>query len=316
MSVEIAQLKDVIYSHPEFSGFIASMAEVFELWQGEWLTRLQDLEMGFLPKNLVGEMGESLLIHYQDKPLLDAYSIYQHLLDYWQEVMQDDCYFITQEGWKAETRRVLETNKKGKAIDKGWVCDLIPKQLLVAKYFVAKQEEINQSEADLENIVSQRTELEEENSGDEGVLAELDKINKANVTNAIKELKADKLEFDINHQENEELKVLSGWLELYQEEAKLKKDIKAKVEVLDKLVYEYYPLLSETEIKTLVIEDKWMNKLKEAMRGEMDLISQSLTQRVKVLAQRYTLPLPQLTQKVNILESRVTAHLAKMGFSL
>jgi type I restriction enzyme M protein len=48
----------------------------------------------------------------------------------------------------------------------------------------------------------------------------------------------------------------------------------------------------------------------------MDLISQGLIQRVKVLAQRYYHPLPQLMGEVTTLESRVTKHLEKMGFSI
>lgn len=307
LSVEISQLKEVIYSHSEFKAFMESMEKVFSKWRGEWLTRLQDLDMGFKPKILMVEMGESLLSHYENKPLVDGYGIYQHLLDYWGEVMQDDCYFIAQEGWKAETKRVLETNKKGKPVDKGWVCDLIPKELLIGKYFVSQQETINQLETELESTIALRTELEEENSGDEGILSELDKVNKANVTSRIKDLKREK-------DSNEELKLLNSWLKLYEAENKLKKEIKTEIDALDKLVYEYYPKLSEKDLKTLVIEDKWMSKLGEAINGEMDLISQGLTQGVKVLALRYASPLPELTQKVSSLEVRVTKHLEKMGF--
>lgn len=222
--------------------------------------------------------------------------------------MQDDCYFIAQDGWKAETKRILETNKKGKAVDKGWICDLIPKELLIEKYFYNQQYAIKELEVDLENTIALRTELEEENSGDEGIFSELDKLNKANVTSRFKELKDDK-------DSQQEIKILNRWLRHYESESQLKKDIKAKMEVLDQLVYEYYPKLSEREIKALVIEDKWMSKLEEVIEGEINLISQSLTQRVNLLAQRYASPLPRLTQKLTTLELKVNAHLEAMGFS-
>ena len=35
-------------------------------------------------------------------------------MDYWAETMQDDCYLIAADGWKAETTRVIEKDKKGK----------------------------------------------------------------------------------------------------------------------------------------------------------------------------------------------------------
>ena len=74
--------------------------------------------------------------------LLDAYDVYQHLMDYWVETMQDDCYLISADGWKAEAIRVIELDKKGKAKDKGWTCDLLPKPLLVARYFARERVEV------------------------------------------------------------------------------------------------------------------------------------------------------------------------------
>ena len=309
LSLVSSQLKPAIYGHPEFVDFRESMEGLFVSWQGEWVTRLKSLTVGLKPKTLLWELGESLLATYAGKPLVDAYGIYQYLLDYWGEVMQDDCYFIAEEGWKAETKRILETNKKGKEVDKGWVCDLIPKELLVARYFQQEQEAISQWEADLEGVTAERTELEEEHSGEDGALAELDKVNKANVSARWKEIKGDRDAL-------EEAEVLQLWLKLYEQEAKLKKKIKAESEALDLLVYEQYPQLSVEEIKVLVVDDKWMRKLGEAIRGEMERISQGLTQRVKELAERYEKPLPQLMERVTTLESKVAGHLKKMGFSL
>jgi type I restriction enzyme M protein len=88
--------------------------------------------------------------------LIDAYDIYQHLMDYWAEIMQDDCYLIAADGWKAETYRVIETDKKGKEKDKGWTCDLVPKLLVVARYYAKEQAAIDQLTADLESVSATR----------------------------------------------------------------------------------------------------------------------------------------------------------------
>jgi type I restriction enzyme M protein len=72
-------------------------------------------------------------------------------MDYWAETMQDDCYLIAADGWKAETYRIIEKDKKGKEKDKGWACDLVPKALIVARYFAKEQEAITQLEAELES---------------------------------------------------------------------------------------------------------------------------------------------------------------------
>lgn len=63
------------------------------------------------------------------------------------------------------------------------------------------------------------------------------------------------------------------------------------------------------------MDDKWLAALEAAIHGEMDRISQALTQRVKELAERYERPMPEHARKVADLEQAVTGHLEKMGFS-
>ena len=62
-------------------------------------------------------------------------------------------------------------------------------------------------------------------------------------------------------------------------------------------------------------KDKWLAALNDAIHGEMDRISQALTQRVKELAERYGTPMPQQVRTVAELEAKVNRHLEKMGFS-
>lgn len=73
--------------------------------------------------------------------------------------------------------------------------------------------------------------------------------------------------------------------------------------------------MSESDIKTLVVDDKWLATLNTAIHGEMDRISQTITQRVKELAERYETPMPQLTDRVAELEQKVSGHLERMGFA-
>lgn len=281
LSIINSQLKETIFSHPEFTSFMASMGRLFEALAGEWSSKLKSLEKGFLPKSLVVELGESLLRHYEGQPLVDVYGIYQHLLDYWGEVMQDDCYLISGEGWQAETRRIIErkeNQKTGKVTekDKGWVCDLVPKDLMVARYFSAERDRISRLEADLESIAAERMELEEEHSGDEGIFAEFDKVNKAAVAARIKELRIDNGQLIIKGEElsiiNYELSILKSWQKLYDREASLKKEIKDLDAELDRLAYEKYPLLSPEEIRVLVVDDKWLGSLQGLIAGELDRI--------------------------------------------
>ncbi len=304
LAVDKSAIKAKVYGHPEFAAFIASMAAHFDLWRAKKSDELKQLKAGCHPKQVIAELSEDLLAHYTGQPLIDQYEVYQHLLTYWGEVMQDDCYLIAADGWKAETARFIEKDKKGKEKDKGWTCDLVPKSLIVERYFSEEQNLIDQLGANLEEIAAKIAELEEEHGGEDGFFADFEKVNKASVKARLKEIKGDKTA-------KEEASVLTDWLRL----SAKKKQLKEAEADLDKKAYEKYPKLSAKEIQALVVDDKWLAALDDAIHGEMDRISQGLTQRVKELAERYETPLPEISNRVAELEAKVNQHLHKMGFS-
>jgi type I restriction enzyme M protein len=308
LAVDKNDIKQAIYNHPEFTSFISGMNNHFEKWRSANSKNLKALQTGFKPKDIIANMAEELLNHYKNKPLIDAYDVYQHIMDYWEQTMKDDCYMVAIDGWKAETSRIIEKDKKGKEKDKGWNCDLIPKDLIVKKFFANEQAEIEKLTNQLESITANLTELEEEHSGDEGAFAELDKINKANIAARLKEIKGD-------NTAKEDAEILNKWLKLNTQQAELKKQIATAEAALDDKSYKHYPKLTEAEVKEIVVDDKWLKTISNAIHGEMDRISQALTQRVKQLAERYEAPLPLLANKVEELEEKVEQHLKKMGFA-
>jgi type I restriction enzyme M protein len=133
-------------------------------------------------------------------------------------------------------------------------------------------------------------------------------VTKANVAARLKEIKSDK-------ELRDEGAALNDWLKLSGNEADLKKRLKDAEVDLDAKAYTHYPKLGEAEIKTLVVDDKWLAALAAAIHGEMDRVSQQLTHRVKELAERYETPLPTMHSRVVELEAKVNVHLERMGFS-
>ena len=308
IAVEKSTIKSVIYEHHEFASFIAGMNAHFAAWRDTSAVTLKKLKAGCHPKEVIAQLSEGLLAHYAGKPLIDPYDVYQHLMDYWAETMQDDCYLIAVDGWKAETSRIIEKDKKGKEKDKGWTCDLIPKALIVARYFATEQANIEQCAVDLENITLTIASMEDDHDGDDGAFAGIGKVNKTNVTARLKEIKGDK---DVMG----EAAVLKQWLIFTDVEALFKKGLKEDEAALDTKAYAKYPKLTESEIKTLVVDDKWLAALDAAIHGEMDRVSQQLTQRVKELAERYETPMLQMVGRAAKLESKVKRHLKTMGFA-
>jgi type I restriction enzyme M protein len=321
-------IKPAIFSHPEFVQFSKEMDDLFTSWKTRNTQFLKTLNIGIKPKKTIHAISEDVLQTYTDKKLMDNYAVYQHLLNYWDEVMQDDCYLIAVDGWKAEPYRMLTTNKAGKETDKGWDCELVPKTLVIDHYFSTDKKAIEKLEADRETIASQLTELEEEHSCEDGYFADFDKVNKANVQKRLNELKAKKLkpvnkekEYSIAAESiseyevlNTEKKMFEQYLKLIENQLELNKKIKDATIELDTKALHRYKTLTEEDIKELVVDNKWMASLQKSVKTEMERISQRLTQRIKELAERYETPMPKQTADVAELEAKVNTHLAKMGF--
>jgi type I restriction enzyme M protein len=308
LKLPLTEVKAAILGHAEFAAFNATARERFATWRSATAPQLTAFGKDGNPKALIETIAESLLDTFRSAPLLDAYDIYQHVMDYWAETMQDDCYLIAADGWVAHTARMLETDKRGKRKDKGWTCDLLPKQLIIARYFAKEQAALDSKQAELEAATASLAELEEEHGGEEGAFGGLDKIAKAEVSARLNAIKGDK-------EGKDEVAVLTRWVELAEIEAALKRAVKEQDAVLDKLAYDKYPKLSHAQITTLVVDDKWMARLAAALRGELDRVSDTLTGRIRELAERYATPLPKLTDDVLRLADRVNEHLAKMGAS-
>lgn len=316
--MDASQVKATILNHPEFTAFAERSLALYTAWYEAHREALLGINLGDKPKDLIAALSEDLLRRFTEADLLDRYDIYQILMDYWAETMQDDVYVLVQDGWAAgKTLRELvvkgEKLKETPDLTLGkqkYKADLIPPRLVVARYFADKQAHIDELQADLDGISQELEALTEEHGGEEGLLAEAQtdggKVTKATATARLKEIKR-------NASAAEEQAVLTEVLRLFDQEAAMKKAVKAATEALDKLVFGQYPQLSEAEIKALVVEDKWHAMLKGAVAAEIERVTQQLANRVKDLEERYAEPLPEVVQTVEVLSSRVEEHLKKMG---
>jgi type I restriction enzyme M protein len=311
-NVATNELSDTISSHADYKAFEAKAASHYQAWQTEVVDYLMALQIGIKPKQEITQLAKGLLDHYSNQPLIDPYDVYQLMMNYWEEVLSDDFYQIAAEGWKAEPYRVIETikqgKKKGQEKDAGWACDLLPKSLLVAYAFADKQTVLDTKLAELESAETSLADMVEEQSGDDGVFADFDKVNKKEVNARIKEIKGN-VEFA------DELSVLNEWANKTKKIADLKKQTKEHDKVLDKAVLEHYSNLTEVEVKEIVVRKKWLTSLKTMIAEAHQAVLQNLTRRLTELAERYETPLPQLQKQTEELSNKVEAHLKVMGFS-
>lgn len=103
-------------------------------------------------------------------------------MEYWVETMQDDMYLIAVDGWKVGLLPAADA-KKGE-VDS----DLVPKYLVINRYFADEKRVIEEQQIKQENIDREIEELIEEHSGEDGYFADFEKVNKASVATQIKTL--------------------------------------------------------------------------------------------------------------------------------
>jgi len=316
LKVEAARVKPTIFAHPEFVAYTQAINDLFARWKAKNTPCLKAIKVGDRPKRLIETLAEDMLLTFAEAPLIDQYDVYQHLMSYWADTMQDDVYILDAEGWQAGSKlRLIEEDKKEEADLKigklKYKADLIPPALIMARYFAAEQQAIEALEAEREALARQMEELDEEHGGEGGLLEDA-KNDKGKITKASVEARLGEIETD--PEAADECKVLNDYLNLIEQESEASKKVKEARKALDAKVVAKYAVLSADDVKVLVVDDKWLTALAVAVQTELDRVSQALTGRIKQLAERYAAPLPILGADVDALSDKVDVHLKEMGF--
>jgi type I restriction enzyme M protein len=292
VKVAAAEVKATILAHPEFRAYTATIVGMFDHWQSQNRPKLEGIEAASQPKQLIEELSEALLGAFGRAKLIDSYDVYQHLMDYWADTMQDDVYLIVGDGWKGSS-------------------ELIGPPLMISRYFGTAQRNIGELEAQREDIARQMEELDEEHGGEGGFLEEAKnekgKLTKASVKTRMKDIFTDP-------EAAEEYQILTKYLGLIDQEAEASKRVREAQKALEKQIEAKYAAMDEDEVQTMVVGDKWLPTLAAAVQTELNRISQALTGRITELAERYSRPLAELSTEVEVLSAKVNGHLQKMGF--
>lgn len=293
LKVEKEKIKEAVFEHQEFILYSEEINTIVNGWAERHRDRFLQINSDIDPKVLIHDIAEDILESFSSRTLIDKYDIYQYMMTYWLEEMKDDVYMIVENGWIPDK-------------------DLVPENLVVDKYFHEEKAAIESLEAEKDDITRQKEEFEEENSGEEGYLEEI-KNDKGNITkgslkNRIKEIKDDP-------DSVEEYEVLEAYLKLVDDESDANKKVKDAMKALDKKVNEKYKVLTEDEIKTLVVDMKWIPYIVREVNNEMDRVSHRLASRIKELSERYDETLSELEDEMKSYSEKVEKHLERMGFA-
>ena len=318
LRVPIGEVKSAIFGHAEFGAFNNTATKLFDAWVAKARPRLAGFDQGDNPKALIEAVSEEMLSCFGDAKLISIYDIYQHLMDYWAESMQDDCYLISADGWAAAAAPKLIIEDKGSKSKakadfvvgkKKYQTELIKPELIIARYFAADQSEIDGLNDKIAAFEQQLEEMAEEHGGEDGLLEEAkndkDKITKASVAARLKAIRGDK-------DAEDERTMLQAYLAIVEQQSDANDQLKSTEAALIEKVANKYQKLTRQEVVELVVDDKWIETLATAVQGELDRVSQTLTGRIREIAERYEAPLPNLMSEVAELSMRVDEHLKKM----
>ena len=322
--VETQQVKTTILTHSEFQSYQQRVDVVFEAWHEAHEDFMLDIGIDTVPREVIHRLSEDLLEQFTNLPLLDPYDVYQKLMDYWDEVMQDDVYLIAAAGWvEASKPRPIIQDKQVKetpdlVIKKNkYKMDLIPPALIVARYFADEQDAIEMLQTKQAAAESELEEYIEAHTGEDGLLADATNdsgnVTAGSVKARLKALTPDLIMLNETPDNDDEQDALEHCLSLIDAKSKAEKAIKDAQLDLDKQVLAHYATLTEAEIKALVVEDKWLASIQAAVADEVQRLTQALTGRVKELEERYAQPLPDLEHEVEEFGIKVEHHLENMG---
>ncbi|MGB7528950.1 type I restriction-modification system subunit M [Sphingobacterium cellulitidis] len=334
------ELKQAIFTHPEFVAYNQTVQTNYEQWLNSQKAQWENLSKGAHPKEVIAECTAALFSTLTDTQLIDTYDLYQHLMQYWNETMQDDVYTVAMDGWKAGTeyeRLVVKgkPDKNGKTkADKevaglaGIAGRMISPDLLIETFFEEEKQVIAEQENLVETAQARLTEIEEEQSAEEGLFVDMEKINATEIGKLLKQLKPTKklkpvavddygmaAEPEAIYETQSNFEVLEEYLALEISIKKANAQIKQLNSELEAKVLAKYPALSEADVKQLVIQHKWQGALAQVLTQEQEKISQNLTGRIKTLAERYDVTLSEIQRSLSEVEGRVLSHLKQMGLS-
>ena len=321
-----------ITENAEFLEYNKKVNKAFEEWKTFANPILTNLKPTDSNKEIILNLSEEILEKFSKLELLDKYDVYQVLLAYWNETMNDDVLLIIQDelGYNLAkiTDDIKEEPKESKKAKKdsakekkpkepkiiGWEGRLIPKQIVLDAFFALEQKEIEKAEEKLSQTESEFEEFIENNSDENGYFTDYmgddEKIDSKKIMSRVKLLTKEK------KTQNEEYKILNNYVDYESSIKSQKKHITELKKVLDDNCRNRYETFTDAEIKDLLVNRKWYKAIDDGIQNLYITVANHLTKRIVELYERYENTLSELNTKLAEEEKVVFGHLTQMGFKL
>jgi len=323
LTIDVGDVQQAILDSTEFQKFAEEAKTLTDDWFAVHRDTLAAVNENTTPNDLIATISDDLLARFKAVPLLDEYDVYEQLMTYWHDTMHDDTFLIMNDGWlgAAKPRKTIEDKDRkltetpdlvvgsGRNAQK-YKMDLIPSALIVARYLADSQAMVDELTATAEEATRALEEYLEEHTVEDGLLAEAiddDKISKALVAARLRAAKREESDPD-------EIKALERAVKLYDAESATKRAVKEAQAELNLATLKKYGDLTEDDVKSLVLNDKWAATIRNRVVGEVNALTLNLVARIQQLGERYAVTVGDLADELDELEAKVIGHLTAMGF--
>ncbi|WP_236745381.1 type I restriction-modification system subunit M [Rhodococcus sp. BS-15] len=322
LTIDVGKVRQAILDSSEFQKFVDESKTITDDWFKSHRETLAGVDENTTPNDLIAVLGEDLLARFKPMPLLDEYDVYEQLMSYWHGTMHDDVFLVMNDGWlaAAKPRKTIEDKDRklaespdlvvgsGRSAQK-YKMDLVPPALIVARYLSDQQTMIDELSIAEDEATRVLEEYLEEHTVEDGLLAEAmddDKISKALVAARLRFAKRDQSDPD-------EIEALEKVAELYEAEAAIKKAAKDAQAELDLVTLKKYNDLSEPDVKSVVLDSKWLASVDRGVTSQVTSVAERLVRRLRELGTRYEDDVETLRLEEARLAERLRGHLASLG---
>ncbi len=217
LNVEHENIRQTIYKNAEFSDYGEKLDEAFAAWKAKEYPALSSLDEDVSARELIISLAEDILAEFEHLTLIDKYDVYQVLLAYWNEVMNDDVSLIISEPDGYANARVTDNieeeitqgKNKGEMKVTGWEGRLIPKAIVIDTFFREEKNAIEEAENVVAETESQLSDLVE-SADEESALADVAENGKVKAKDL--EAKIEELTQYVETEETIELELLMDQL--------------------------------------------------------------------------------------------------------
>lgn len=217
LNVEHENIRQTIYKNAEFSEYGEKLDEAFAAWKAKEYPALSSLDEDVSARELIVSLAEDILAEFEHLTLIDKYDVYQVLLAYWNEVMNDDVSLIISEPDGYANARatdnieeeITQGKNKGEMKVTGWEGRLIPKSIVIDAFFRDEKNAIEEAENAVAETESQLSDLVE-SADEESALAHVAENGKVKAKDL--EAKIEELTQHVETEETIELELLMDQL--------------------------------------------------------------------------------------------------------